>query len=174
MISDNTIKRIYTSIILILVLSLIIFFDFILAYALILIGVLSILEFLQITKKIFNNRIFKNLLNIFVITYIFTFCCLFFFFSNFLQTKINLYFILLACISSDIGGFIFGKTFKGPKITKISPNKTYSGAFGSIIFACLILFILFYLFNFNLEIEIIFIAFITSVACQIGDLFFLF
>ena len=75
MISDNTTERIYTSIILILVLSLIIFFDFILAYVLILIGVLSILEFLQITKKIFNNRILKNLLNFFVITYIFSFCC---------------------------------------------------------------------------------------------------
>ena len=135
---------------------------------------LSILEFCKLLKKFSIIEFFKNLLNIFVITYIFTFCCLIFFFSNFLQTKINLYFILLGCISSDIGGFIFGKTFKGPKITKISPNKTYSGAFGSIIFACLILFILFYLFNFNLEIEIIFIAFITSVACQIGDLFFSF
>ena len=37
------------------------------------------------------------------------------------------------CISTDIGGFIFGKTLKGPKITKISPNKTYSGAIGSLI-----------------------------------------
>ena len=173
MISDNTIKRIYTSIILILVLSLIIFFDFILAYALILIGVLSILEFLQITKKIFNNRIFKNLLNIFVITYIFTFCCLFFFFSNFLQTKINLYFILLACISSDIGGFIFGKIFKGPKLTKISPNKTIVEPlvqlFLHVLFCSCFLF-----FNFDLEMKIIFIAFITSVACQLEIYFFLF
>ncbi len=174
MISDNTAERIYTSIILILVLSLIIFFDFILAYVLILIGVLSILEFLQITKKIFKNRILKDLLNFFVITYIFSFCCLFFFFSNFLQTKIILYFILGGCIASDIGGFIFGKTLKGPKITKISPNKTYSGAFGSIIFTCFILFMLFYFFNFDLEMRIIFIAFITSVACQVGDLFFSF
>ena len=76
--------------------------------------------------------------------------------------------------SSDIGGFIFGKTLKGPKITKISPNKTYSGAFGSIIFTCFILFMLFYFFNFDLEMKIIFIAFITSVACQVGDLFFSF
>jgi phosphatidate cytidylyltransferase len=34
----------------------------------------------------------------------------------------------LGCIASDIGGYIFGKIFKGPKLTKISPKKTYSGA----------------------------------------------
>ena len=42
-------------------------------------------------------------------------------------------FITLICISTDIGGFIFGKIFKGPKLTKISPNKTYSGVIGSFI-----------------------------------------
>ena len=38
----------------------------------------------------------------------------------------------MSCISSDIGGYIFGKVFKGPKLTKISPNKTISGAIGSL------------------------------------------
>ena len=37
---------------------------------------------------------------------------------------------IIICISTDIGGYTFGKIFKGPKITKISPNKTYSGMFG--------------------------------------------
>ena len=41
--------------------------------------------------------------------------------------------ILLICISTDIGGFIFGKIFKGPKLIKISPKKTYAGAFGGFI-----------------------------------------
>ena len=41
--------------------------------------------------------------------------------------KIKLLTIITVCISSDIGGYIFGKTFQGKKITKISPNKTYSG-----------------------------------------------
>tara|TARA_B110001450_G_scaffold34543_1_gene29973 strand:- start:2280 stop:2414 length:135 start_codon:yes stop_codon:yes gene_type:complete len=36
---------------------------------------------------------------------------------------------------SDIGGLIIGKTFKGAKLTKISPNKTMSGAIGSFIFS---------------------------------------
>ena len=35
--------------------------------------------------------------------------------------------IIIVCISTDIGGYVFGKIIKGPKLTKISPNKTYSG-----------------------------------------------
>ena len=50
--------------------------------------------------------------------------------------------IILICVSTDIGGYIFGKIFNGPKINKkISPNKTYAGAIGgyflSIIFMSL-------------------------------------
>ena len=42
-------------------------------------------------------------------------------------------FIVIVCIFTDIGGYIFGKIFKGPKLTKISPNKTYTGVFGSFL-----------------------------------------
>ena len=42
-------------------------------------------------------------------------------------------FIIVICILTDIGGYIFGKIFKGPKLTKISPNKTYAGVFGSFL-----------------------------------------
>ncbi len=42
-------------------------------------------------------------------------------------------FVIIICIFTDIGGYIFGKTFKGPKLIKISPNKTYSGMLGSFI-----------------------------------------
>ena len=42
-------------------------------------------------------------------------------------------FIILISILTDLGGYIFGKIFKGPKLTKISPNKTYSGVIGSFI-----------------------------------------
>ena len=41
--------------------------------------------------------------------------------------------IILICILTDIGGFVFGKTFKGPKLTKISPKKTYAGVIGSFL-----------------------------------------
>ena len=52
-------------------------------------------------------------------------------------------FVILICVATDIGGYVFGKLFRGPKLTKISPNKTYSGMIGSyllsIIFASLYL-----------------------------------
>ena len=41
--------------------------------------------------------------------------------------------ILIICISTDIGGYLFGKVFKGPKLTKISPNKTYAGMIGAFL-----------------------------------------
>jgi phosphatidate cytidylyltransferase len=50
-----------------------------------------------------------------------------------LDTRL-VFFILLICISTDIGGYFFGKLFKGPKLTKISPNKTYAGMIGSFFF----------------------------------------
>ena len=52
-------------------------------------------------------------------------------------------FVLLTCVGTDIGGYIFGKIFKGPKLIKISPNKTYAGMLGgfflSLIFVYLFL-----------------------------------
>jgi len=47
--------------------------------------------------------------------------------------------ILLICISTDIGGYVFGNIFKGPKLTKISPSKTYSGVIGGFLFSIVIL-----------------------------------
>ena len=44
-----------------------------------------------------------------------------------------LFLILLICIFTDIGGYIFGKILKGPKLIKISPKKTYSGMIGSFV-----------------------------------------
>ena len=60
----------------------------------------------------------------------------------------------MTCIGTDIGGYIFGKIFKGPKLTKISPNKTYAGMLGGFILSliisiCFIKFI--YLSLFKLE-----------------------
>ena len=64
-----------------------------------------------------------------------------FFFAFFFRENIGLFhflFVILICISTDIGGYIFGKTFKGPKLTKISPNKTYAGVVGSFICSLII------------------------------------
>ena len=60
---------------------------------------------------------------------------------NYLELTVGLnafLFIILICIFTDIGGYVFGKVFKGPKLTKISPNKTYSGLLGSFIFPVIV------------------------------------
>jgi len=60
---------------------------------------------------------------------------------NYLELTVGLnafLFIILICIFTDIGGYVFGKFFKGPKLTKISPNKTYSGLLGSFIFPVIV------------------------------------
>ena len=82
-------------------------------------------------------------------------------------------FITIICILTDIGGFIFGKIFKGPKLTKYSPNKTYSGLIGSFFLSLSIIPINFY-FNFLNDIPLntllIFILLVSGTS-QIGDIF---
>ena len=174
MISKNLKKRIYTSIILFLLIFLILSFNIILVYSLIILGVYSILEFLNLTKKITENKIYSILINLFFIIYVFIFSFFFFFFSNFLQLKIILFSLLLGCVASDVGGFIIGKIFKGPKLTKISPNKTISGSFGSIILSGLVISSSIFYFTESFNYKILVISTITSIACQFGDLFFSF
>ena len=170
--SSNFKKRIFTSIGLFFLVLLIFKFNPILVYCLLLIGVLSILEFLQITKKIFKNNLSLILINKIFILYVFLFCYLFLILSNQLNWKLIIYILLLGCVASDIGGFIFGKTFKGPKLTKISPNKTYAGASGSIFLTILIMAILFNLIMTQFTPKILLIGLIVSISCQLGDLFF--
>ena len=85
-------------------------------------------------------------------------------------------FIFLICISTDIGGYIFGKIFKGPKLIKISPNKTYSGMLGGYIFSFIIIFLLFeyseLLFNTNTKWlpKVYLHIVIISTVSQIGDI----
>jgi phosphatidate cytidylyltransferase len=80
--------------------------------------------------------------------------------------------VILICISTDIGGFVFGKIFKGPRLTKISPNKTYSGMIGSFFLS--IISALFYTNYYSLiywtdNLLLITVILISSVS-QIGDL----
>ena len=112
------------------------------------------------------------MLNLIFIFYIFIFCFVFIYFTNFIQLKILIFSLLLGCVSSDIGGFIFGKIIKGPKLTKISPNKTISGSIGSIILCSIVLTISVYYLSGGYNSKIIIIGIITSLACQLGDLFF--
>jgi len=167
-------KRIFTSIILFLLLLLILNFESILVYSLIVLGVFSIIEFNSLIKRIKISQFYTLLTNLFFIIYVFSFCLIFLIFSNFIQLKIILFSLLICCAGSDIGGFIIGKMFKGPKLTKISPKKTISGSVGSLIFSSLFLSCSILYFTNFVNYKIFFVAIITSIACQIGDLFFSF
>ena len=79
-----------------------------------------------------------------------------------------LFYLIILCIASDAGGYIFGNLFKGKKLTKISPNKTYAGAFGSFIFCILISYAL--SFKYDFQINLIYFSIFISLLCQIGDL----
>ena len=83
-----------------------------------------------------------------------------------------LYILLFGCVASDIGGFVFGKLFKGPKLTRISPKKTYAGSIGSLIFTVLTMSSLFFYLLKSLSYQFIIISLITSIFCQLGDLLF--
>ena len=172
MILNNFKKRFLTSLLLLLLFFLIFKSYIILNYFLIVLGVLSILEFLNLSRKIFKNKLGLILLNIFFISYIFIFCFIFLMFFNNSLLKYTLSIILFGCIASDIGGFIFGKLFKGPKLTKISPNKTYSGAIGSIVLTLITVSILFYYFLKIFNLDTIILALVVSIFCQLGDLLF--
>ena len=86
--------------------------------------------------------------------------------------------IFIICITTDIGGYIFGKIFKGPKLIKISPNKTYSGVFGSFLMSIVIAYLIdinfrgYFLENqkFLNDLYFIFAVFLVSSVSQIGDL----
>ena len=116
---------------------------------------------------------------------------LFFAFSMayFLRDKFSLgifILILIICIFTDLGGYILGKIFKGPKLTKISPKKTYSGSLGGFVLSMISVIIyikyttigkatyfnLLVLTNNNLVIDKMFFLFILfiSLVSQIGDL----
>jgi phosphatidate cytidylyltransferase len=162
--TKNLKNRIITSFFLLILLFLMLINNFILTYFLIVGGIFSLLEFFKIIKQFSYN--------LFFIVYIFIFCSFFLFFSSFLNLKILIFLILITCIFSDIGGYIFGKIFKGKKLTSLSPNKTFSGAFGSIILSISSFSILIYYSTKNFDWYFIIIAFTTSLFCQIGDLFF--
>ena len=172
MISDNFKKRIITSITLFFLTFLIFNNNLILVYSLIIFGILSFLEFSLIINKITLNKVKKFLSNIFFIFYLFSFYSTLTLLISSPQFKIIIFFLLLGCITSDIGGFIVGKIFKGQKLTKISPNKTVSGSIGALLLTIIVMSLTFFYFFKTLKIEIIFLALITSFTCQVGDLFF--
>ena len=174
--TKNLQKRIITSILLLSLLTLMFFYSFILISSLIIIGIIGWIEFYALISKIFKKNNLKNTLTRFFyksvsLLYLSTLIYLI------IVPKINsqyfeivIFYIILISVMSDIGGLLVGKTFKGKKLTKISPNKTISGSIGSFIFS-LILTPFFYKFflSYDLLIFIILTMFV-SFASQVGDL----
>ena len=78
--------------------------------------------------------------------------------------------ILIVCVATDVGGYIFGKIFKGPKLTKLSPNKTYAGMFGGYILSLIALSFSFQYFKLELSIEWLFFTLLVSSVSQLGDI----
>ena len=163
-------KRILTSLLLIpFVFFFILKGSFFFIFFLSVLFLISSIEWIKMNKKI--ELKFFGILLLFL-----SFYSSYFLFEN---SLINFLFILIICISTDIGGYIFGNLLKGPKLTKISPNKTYSGMLGSFLLSIIsgYLFILNFdpgfiknqnsdLYNLLLIIMIL----IISTVSQIGDL----
>lgn len=80
--------------------------------------------------------------------------------------------ITTICIFTDIGGYVFGKTFKGPKLTKYSPNKTYSGLIGSYLLPLIFVpLIIYYYFTYDFKaFNLIILILLVSSASQFGDI----
>tara|TARA_Y100000996_G_scaffold388566_1_gene348232 strand:- start:2032 stop:2682 length:651 start_codon:yes stop_codon:yes gene_type:complete len=171
--SKNLKKRIATSIGLIFLLFGMFFSNFILAYFIIVMGTISTIEYLNINSIIYKKKkLLKYFLNFLFLVFLFFFCLLFILLSTYNHYKIFIFIILLICIFSDIGGFTIGKIFKGKKLTKISPKKTISGAIGSLLFSSTLSLIIFYYLTEEFSYRALILGLVTSIACQLGDLFF--
>ncbi len=176
---SNLFKRTITSLVLILILCLGLFYNEISwRILLIIFSFLCFYEFYNLINKTQINQILKIISNFLIGFY------LYFFYSLLIKIKIDLgeeviLILLVACIFSDIGGYIVGKLVGGQKLTRISPNKTVSGALGSVIFTLIgtSIFVIFLnqinkdpiILEFSLKIYIWLI--LMSIICQLGDLF---
>jgi phosphatidate cytidylyltransferase len=145
--------------------------------SLIIIAIISWIEFYALISKILkkNNlkdnffRFFYKTLSLFYLSGLV--CLIFIIESQYLNLKIYLLYSTLVAILSDIGGLVFGKIFKGKKLTKISPNKTVSGSIGSFILSILLI-PLFYKGHIDQSLIImLLITIIVSLTSQLGDLF---
>ncbi len=171
----NLKKRIITSIILFSILFLMFINIYITCFFLLILGAISLIEFFGMIQIIYKKEILKKIfINLLFIIFIFLFCSYFFIFSLYFHLKILLYLILLTCVASDIGGFAIGKIVKGPKLIKISPNKTISGSLGSFIFSVLLFSLSIHYITGGFNIKIILVGILTSLGCQVGDLCFSF
>ena len=166
-------KRTITSVFLLILFALMFFYSYILIISLIIIGLISWIEFYSLVSKIYKKKkilmtTFKALALVYLSSIVFG---IFFIVANKPELKIFFLFIITVSIASDIGGLTFGKYFKGKKLTKISPKKTISGSIGSFVFSFIT--IPFYkdiIVNHELF-SLFVITILISLTTQLGDLF---
>ena len=170
-------QRIITSFFLISLLFFMYVYTFITIVSLIIIAIIVWIEFYALISKILpknkhKDKLFRFLYKAISLLYLSSLVYLIIIIeSYFPDLEMYLFYSVLVAILSDIGGLVFGKTFKGKKLTKISPNKTISGSIGSFIFS-LILILPFYekIIIYNLFTFMI-VTILISVSAQLGDLF---
>ena len=183
--SQNLLKRISTSVIL---LSLLFFINFshqyIFILSILIVGLIICVEANNILSKLTVNKNLKKKITIkkfnfrFLLLNLVTFCYIFFIFCNFsyeihrLEGPTFFLYVVSICIFTDIGGYVFGKIIGGKKLSKISPNKTISGTIGSFIFSFIPLLLFSNSKYLNLEFnkENILFILLVSLISQLGDL----
>ena len=176
--SKDLLNRLVTSIALIILLALSFNYSYILIVSLILVSFISWIEFQGLISKIFKKKSIKiNFYRIFInglsLIYLTIFSAIIFSGISQDNFKMGMLYLFSICICSDVGGLLFGKIFKGKKLTKISPNKTISGSVGSFILSlCLApLFYFLLIDQFANPLNLIILAIVVSFFCQLGDLF---
>ena len=159
--NTELVKRILSSIIIIpLVFYFLISGSFFLVFFLIICFIIAFYEWIKISKKTSYK--------------IFGFIFLSFSFFTFYDLSIELFpliFVILISISTDVGGYIFGKIFKGPKLTRISPNKTYAGMVGGYLLSLACLLIITNFIDYKMTpFRLFLITILLSTISQIGDI----
>ena len=179
MLNNNFLIRSFTSLILIIILLFCLFYNnYSWQILLIFFSFLCFYEFYNLIIKIYKKKFFGKFLMFLFFLYMY----LFYFLSTNIRIKFGeevILILIISCVFSDIGGYVVGKLIGGPKLSNISPNKTISGAIGSIIFTvCGTSLFLLILNNIekNQVIAVVSIKFILwlifmSIICQMGDLF---
>ena len=170
-------KRILTSILLLFLLITMYFYSFIMISALIIIAIIIWIEFYALISKIIRRNKSKDIFFRFMfkamsLLYLFLFVYFVFVIESYYPSlKLYLLYSVLVSILSDIGGLLFGKTFKGKKLTKISPNKTISGSIGSFLLSLLLIPIFYEKLIFYDLLTLTMITIVISFISQLGDLF---
>ena len=170
-------KRIFTSLLLLSLLAAMYLYSFIMMVALIIITIVVWIEFYALISKIFPNnklkdRLLRRLCKMMSLLYLSLLVYLILSIESFYPNlKLYLLYSVLVAILSDVGGLVFGKTFKGKKLTKISPNKTISGSIGSLIFSLFLIPFFYEKLIFKSFLTLILITVAITITSQLGDLF---